>query len=147
MPKKYHRMPRHSVNNYLILIHFLEITRQRVAPSPAITAHINIVPCQPSFSEKSANPYVDIALPTYVQELSIPEIKETLPYFLYIPGTIHTRIRLTPCIVPTTRAIRNTERNGVFIPKLPRSRAHTAQSPKISAEQTISFLKNLAQSF
>ena len=56
-------------------------------------------------SASAANPLVAIAAPTYVQELSIPDIVDTLPYLAKFLGTTTIKRKLTPCIQPTSTAI------------------------------------------
>ena len=53
--------------------------KQITAPMPAMPAQSQIVAFQPKNCEKTAMPYVESALPTYVEALSTPETSEMRP--------------------------------------------------------------------
>ena len=63
-----------------------------------------MVPFQPKQSDKTANPYVDAALPKYVIKLRTPDSRETFSGFAYIAGKKPVKIRLMPFIQPTIKA-------------------------------------------
>ena len=58
------------------------IPEQIIVPNKAINTQINSVNFQLKLSESKAIPYVDTALPMYVQEFSTPDTVEIFPYFL-----------------------------------------------------------------
>lgn len=94
-----------------------------------------MVKLQPSFSERRAMLYVDMALPIYTQAFIIPETVETLPYFLKNGGIIQISKRLTPCILPDSTAERITEREALFPLKNDSKRAEIAPIEKITPAQ------------
>ena len=114
--------------------------KQITVPKTAIESQIKSVKLQPNLSDKSAIPYVEIALPTYVQEFKIPETVDTFPCFWKNAGTIQIRIRLTPCIHPVKSAENATERTALFPVNNTNAREETAPAPKITPEHKRGFL-------
>ena len=72
--------------------HFFANAKHIIHPKPATSAHMAIVNVHPLFSDTSAIPYPASAVPTYVHELSNPDINATFPNFLKCFGTIHINI-------------------------------------------------------
>ena len=83
-------------------------------PSAEIPAQTRIVTPQSKLSARAATPYVAIAAPIYVQELSIPEKVETRPLFANLFGTIVMSIRFIPCIPATISERRSADTIGLL---------------------------------
>ena len=73
----------------------------------------NVTP-QLNRSEITAIPYVESALPTYVQEFNTPETVDTFPYRLKNAGIMQTKITFTPCMEPAKTADPSTEMSAAL---------------------------------
>ena len=89
--------------------------KQIKEPRIAIMLQTIRVMLQLNFSVRTAIPYVEIALPMYVQALRSPDTVETFPVFSKNGGIIQISIKFTPCILPARSAVNKTER-AVFLP-------------------------------
>ncbi len=114
--------------------------KQSIKPIKQTAVHIAMAIFQPLFSTKAATPYVEIALPTYVQEFKIPETVETLPVEIKYLGTNDMSIKFIPCIQPVTVAMAKTDNTALF-PETKRSKKEqTHARANITPAQVIGFL-------
>jgi len=102
---------------------------------------MNIVGFQPRFSVKNAIPKVEIALPMYVQKLSIPEIRETQPVNLKYLGIMQISKKFTPFIVPVRRAESAIETIGLEFENIKSKIAQTLPAPKKTPAESKRFRK------
>ena len=119
---------------------------QATVPTKQIMIHTNKVGVQLFVASASAaNPLVAAAAPIYVQELSRPDIVDTLPYLAKLLGTMAISIRLTPCIHPTITAIRSMDTSTELVNTFTKYKAValTSAIPKITPPQSTSFVISL----
>ena len=85
---------------------------QTTVPATAIKNQSFKVNVQSLDSAASGITYDASALPTYVQQLRSPDIKETFDPFARRGGTMQIKSRLTPCIHPVRKAESPTDTTG-----------------------------------
>lgn len=98
-----------------------------------------MVALQPNFSEKSASPAPDAALPIYVQKFKRPDINDMLPYFAKYGGTIHVITMFTPYI-QAVKTAENRIENGALFPFTEKIKSAEINPAKNTTDASISSL-------